>query len=112
MPEISLIGLYDDLMSVHRSAFGGTYYNVAYHALAAALHCADDAFDLERVTEVEQVASEQLAWIDLHAPAYEHSSQNAALRGHVSIYTMLSRQAHAKALMLQHRHNSPLHKPS
>ncbi len=112
MPEISLIGLYDELMSVHHRAFAGARYNVAYHALAAALHCAEDACDLERVTEVEHLASEQLVWIDLHAPAYEHSSQNASSRGHASIYTMLSRQAHAKALMLQRRHNSSPHPTS
>ena len=47
--------------------------------------------------------AEQLAWIDANAPAYEHSTHSAALRGHASIYAMLARQAQGKVLVLQRK---------
>lgn len=109
MSDSVLTGLYEQLMGVHRAAFDGAYYSAAYHALAGALHCAGDAGDVERVSQVEHLATEQLAWIDANVPAYEHSSQSAETRGHVSIYTMLARQAHAKVLILQHQQKSPAH---
>lgn len=48
------------MMGLRRAAFDGTYYRAAYHALAGALHCAGDASDVERVSQVERLATEQM----------------------------------------------------
>jgi hypothetical protein len=39
-PSRSRQGMYDQLRGINKEAFGQGLYEVAYHALAAALHCA------------------------------------------------------------------------
>lgn len=85
--------LYERLMAVSREAFSARLFNVAYHALTAALHCARTLPTDDALHEVERVATEQLAWIDQNAPEYEHSTQSAAQRNHESIFLVLAHQA-------------------
>lgn len=95
--------LYQRLMSINQEAFAGQRYNVAYHALMAALHCAQDLDDSQGLAEVERVANEQSSWIDAHHPEYEHSTQSASKRNNSSIYVNAARQAHAGIRIIQHR---------
>ena len=88
-----LVGLYDRLMQTNREAFDGGFYSVAYHSLAAALQCARAMPDDQKLERIAEVATEQLVWIDQHAPDYEHSTPSAAQRGHKSIYFLLAGQA-------------------
>ncbi len=90
-------------MLLQAETFASAHYNTAYHLLAAALHCAEDEHDPEHLLHVSALAAQQLHWIDLHAPAYEHSTQSAATRGHSSIYAMLETQAHARVVILKHQ---------
>ncbi len=85
--------LYDRLMAANEDAFAAGLYNAAYHALAAALHCARQLQDDESLARVKDTASTQLHWIDENAPDYEHSSRSAEVRGHDSVFYMLARQA-------------------
>ena len=98
-----MIPLFERIMLLHNEAFQDARYSVAYHMLAAALHCASDSHDARQLAHIGTIATEQLAWIDAHAPTYEHSTHSAALRGHASIYAMLSRQAQGKVLVLQRK---------
>ncbi len=97
--------LYEQLMAVNQAAFAARLFNVAYHALAAALHCARQLPDDQSLHAVERVAREQLAWIDQNAPEYEHSSASAAERNHDSFFLVLARQAVA-TMQIPHRHEA------
>jgi hypothetical protein len=94
--------IYEHLMDINKEAFGQELYEVAYHALAAALHC---AFLLEPealLVTVEQRAREQGNWIDTHAAAHPLSSSSASLHGQRSLYTNLVRQTQTKRLLRRH----------
>ena len=93
--------MFERCMALNHEAFDAEHYNTAYHALAAALHEALEQQAAHTLFRVQQVAEEQIAWIDRVAPAYEHSTSSAAVRGRTSIFTMLAHQAHARFLMLQ-----------
>jgi hypothetical protein len=88
--------LFKQLIAVAGEAFAGRHFSVAYHALAAAYHCASDNNDESQLSLVERVALEHLRWIDANVPAYEHSTKSAAGRNHMSIFFLLSQQASIK----------------
>src|SRR5262249_7198080 len=94
---------FDQLMTIAREVFAAGRYNVAYHALAAALHWAEAEGNEERLLTVEREVRGQLTEIDRHTPQYEHSTASAKARGHESIFMLLSRQASAKEAGLRQR---------
>jgi len=87
MDDSSLRKLYSNLIQINQETFAGAEYDVAYHALSAAAHCAASLKEIKYLSQVEQLAVQQLAWIDAHDPEYEHSTQSASKRGHVSVYS-------------------------
>jgi ABC-type nitrate/sulfonate/bicarbonate transport system substrate-binding protein len=86
---------YPRLLVINRDAFAGAHYEVAYHALAAALHSACDEANQERVRTVQTLATQQRDWIDEHRPEHRMSSTSARTRGQNSQFWMLERQAAA-----------------
>jgi hypothetical protein len=88
-------------MSINEQAFGQGDYEVAYHALAAALHCAYLLKEQGLLTALEQRAGEQRDWIDTAAANHPLSSQAASLHGHVGVYTSLVKQIQARQLLLR-----------
>ncbi len=104
---IDLAAVYEQLMAINRETFAAGHYDVAYHALDAALACARDLADADRLTTVEATAAGQLAWIDAHDPQYEHSTASARTRGHSSVFAMLAHQAGARRRMLHPRRLGP-----
>ena len=88
---------YPTLLAINRRAFARAEYEVAYHALAAALHVACDDADAERISDVRRIALRQGAWIDTHRPEHRLSSTSAKARGRNSMFSMLERQAEAAA---------------
>jgi hypothetical protein len=80
--EQTLRKLYHQLMASTHEAFAAAQYDVAYHALTAALHCAQQLKDGHAVAEVERTADGQLTEIDAQHPEYQHSTRSAAVRGH------------------------------
>ena len=99
--EQALRDLYRRLTAINQEAFTAREYDVAYHALMAALHCAQTLKDAHGLGDIERTAQEQLAWIDSHAPDYEHSTSSAHKRGHLSIYHTLARQAGTRVRIIQ-----------
>jgi hypothetical protein len=93
--------IYDQLMDINKEAFKQGYYEVSYHALAAALHCARLLQEQAVLTVLEQRAREQRDWIDTAASGHPLSSQSAALHGHAGVYTSLVKQIQARQLMLR-----------
>jgi hypothetical protein len=93
--------MYEQLIAISEMSFAGGHYEVAYHALMAALYWANDLGDVQRIEAVEQLANEQINWIDAHAVAFKHSTQSAALRGNQGIYETLKWQAASMVRMLK-----------
>jgi hypothetical protein len=87
-----------DLFNAARAA---RQHEVAYHALAAALHAAESLADRETCRLVEQCADECLQWIDTHAPRHRLSSQSAQSRGHESVFRQLGVTAQSARLRLE-----------
>ena len=85
----NLDAMYERLMVTSREAFSNRQYAVAYHLLAAAMHCAEDAGNSAALTAVEQLAREQMVWIDTHDPMHQLSRPSAAARGSRSVYDSL-----------------------
>jgi hypothetical protein len=97
----SVRNLYQRLWQISKEAFAGEEFDIAYHALTAALYCGRILNDVEILREVENVARDNLAWIDAHRPDYDHSTQSASTRNHASVYQTLAQQAKARVTIIQ-----------
>lgn len=87
-----------DLFNAARAA---DQYEVAYHALAAALHAGESLSDQETCRLIERYAEECRQHIDLRAPAHRLSSRSAQARGHESIFRQLAVTAQSARLRLE-----------
>jgi hypothetical protein len=103
-------GVFPALLAINRHAFALAQYEVAYHALAAALHSACDDCNRDHLRDVQTIAMRQGAWIDSNSPEDRISSASAKLRGHDSMYSMLERQAGA-AMHIDYTARSRRQKP-
>ena len=106
MDKSSLKDVYSRLIQINQETFDGAQYDIAYHALSGALHCAASLKDVNYLVEVERLADKELAWIDAHNPEYEHSTRSSAGRGHRSIYRTLTTMANAKVVIIQREANT------
>ena len=70
-------------------------FEVAYHVLGAALHCAEELKDLEMAVTVRQRAERQQAELDRTEPPHPLSTVGAARRGTHPLFASLERTAHA-----------------
>lgn len=94
---------YEDLLRLSRAAHAARQHEVAYHALAAALHAADDGGDVHALAEVIREAEAQIGRIDRETPEHRLSTTSAGRHEHAGVYAMLVRQAHAHVAMHSHR---------
>ncbi|HEU4404529.1 MAG TPA: hypothetical protein VFS43_04475 [Polyangiaceae bacterium] len=94
---------YTQLLALSEQAMLAGRYEVAYHALAGAMHATEGPDQVARLEAVAQLAERQGAHIDEHAPASRLSSQSAHRRGNESIFLMLARQARMKAQLAPKR---------
>jgi hypothetical protein len=106
-PSRSSHEIYDQLMDINEEAFEQGYYEVAYHALAAALHSGLLLEEQGVLEELEQRTLEQRNWIDTYDSEHPLSSQSASSRGHVDVYTSLLLQIQTRKLMQQTAHLHP-----
>ncbi len=97
--------MYDQLMDINKQAFEQGHYEVAYHILAAALHCALLLNEQAVLIALEQRAREQRDWIDSSVSQHPLSTQSASLHGHASVYTSLLKQIKVRELMQRHPHH-------
>ena len=95
------------LLALSREAHQRRQHAVAYHALTAAMHDADDAGDVEALAEVGREAAAQIAWIDRFEPAHRLSTPSARRHDHPGVYAMLARQVAAHEKMAAPRHAAP-----
>jgi hypothetical protein len=93
--------LFPQLVAISQQAFTGVHYEAAYHALAAALHYAQDTGSAEQLEEVSRMAGAQLAYIDANAPDSVMSSQAATDRHGVDLLATLKNIASARARMIR-----------
>jgi hypothetical protein len=89
--------LADQLMRLNSSSYEAGRYEVAYHVLGAALHCAEELRDLEMATSVEARAAQQQAELDEALPPHPLSTLGASGRGTNPLFSSLARTAHAAA---------------
>lgn len=99
-----VIDWFDRLMAVNDEAFEQDIDEPAYHALMAALHCAEDLRDESRLRRVERGAGEQRDWINSRAPAHRLASLQARSRGHQSDFALAAQQAGAQASLTKRSH--------
>ena len=62
LDQSSLGELYSSLIEINQKSFASGEYDVAYHALSGALHCAASLKDIKCLHQVKQLAGQQLAW--------------------------------------------------
>jgi hypothetical protein len=97
--------LFVRLLAESREAHAGGQHEVAYHALMAAMHAADDVADLRALEAVSLEAAAQLQHIDRHLPQHRLSTSSASRHVHPGVFTLLARQS----TMLAHLHESRRH---
>ncbi len=95
------VNMYERLVSISTEAFTARAYETAYHALAAALHCAQDAGNEDQISGAGRFAQEQNAWIDANDSAHRLSTESARARGHESVYSSLGKQARTTILLVK-----------
>jgi hypothetical protein len=93
--------LFEQIVRISRKAFAEERYDVSYHLLSAALHCAQDEKSVERLHLVERLARESLEWIDEFAPDHEHSSRSSKRRKTYNIFDSLTKQAGTAATAIR-----------
>ncbi len=97
------VDLFNLLISASRKALATAHFEAAYHALAAALHCAQDMKDANRLDEVAKEARLQLQHVNTIASTNTMSSFAAAERpSGVDLYDTLAHTASARAQMVRH----------
>jgi hypothetical protein len=96
-----LVHFFDALVDMNRQTFAGGHYEIAYHLLAAAMHCAEDLQDGQRLLELQQKAIEQGNWIDKHDNGHRLSSLHARARGTDPLFASLARTIESKRLTLK-----------
>jgi len=85
--------LTDELLSESRLALDAELYEVAYHALAAALHGAEAAKDDGRVREIQAEATRQQNAVDARSPNHRLSRNAGRERAHGGWFDALAIQA-------------------
>jgi hypothetical protein len=91
------------LFEVNERAFAAGQYEVAYHALMAALHAAQDQRAADQLQRIAALAQAQQEKIDRSSPQHPLSSTRARDHGATGIFAMASRQAATQALMARRR---------
>lgn len=85
--------LFERLLAASREAHGLGHYEVAYHALTAAMHSADDDADVRGLAVIGREAERQIAHIDRVDPGHRLSTRSAGRHTHPGVYALLVRQA-------------------
>jgi hypothetical protein len=100
-PDVELAGMFEQLLTLNTQSFAARHFEVAYHLLASAMHCARDLKDRTRLGVVKQAALDQGRWIDGNAQQHPLSSLRARARGNEGIYLELARTADSMVLQVQ-----------
>ena len=93
--------LYDSFLASQDSARGVGVLEVAYHSLAAALHCAEALCDEARAERVKTLADRIRFGIDRDNPEHRLATACAAQRGQTSVFASLAAEAESIATRLR-----------
>jgi hypothetical protein len=93
--------LADQLLRINGASYADGRFEVAYHVLSAALHCAEELVDLEMAVTVQRRAEQQQAELDRAEPPHLLSTVGAARRGTHPLFTSLGRTAHSAAARIK-----------
>src|SRR4051794_21299781 len=92
---MDLSAAHDTLLALEQEAFRGGHYEVGFHALEAAAHCAYGRHDPIGLAVVAGLAETRRDWIDQHAPEHPLSSGRAAAHGGRGAFAALASMVHA-----------------
>jgi len=87
--------LFGALVELHHECMSAGSPEAAYHALAAALHCAESASLVSGIRTVITLADSRQGELDTQMPPHILSTRLAASRGTVPLFTSLARTAQA-----------------
>lgn len=89
--------LRDSLLALYECARELQVHEIAYHALAGALHAAEELHDFDTLGLVEE---ESRRHVSLIPPEHRISAQSAAARGHPSMFEQLAALAVAARIRI------------
>ena len=117
--KVSYSALMRRLITVSNAAADGGEFEVAYHALMAALHAAErvgkDAGNATALAEIERVAKAQSDRVEKIKPPHQLSRAAARNRGHTSVYDTLLIHTHSARMRIEadrRREESPFRWPN
>lgn len=87
--------IYNSLLADCHASWLAGMEAVAYHALAGALHCAEELNDESRVKQIRIEANRFRTSLDRNQPNHRLATASAAYRGQVSVFATLGTQADA-----------------
>ena len=93
--------IYERSVESGREAIDAGLFEVAFHCLSAALHCADYLDDLARAKKIEDSADETQQRIDREHPDHRIGSKAAADRGHAPLFKTLGLHAQSVAARIR-----------
>jgi hypothetical protein len=99
--------LIERLVACSTDAAAANLYEVAYHALMAALHAAEAADDLSALRDITEIAQRQERAIESVSPPHRLARVSAQARGTVPLYSSLALHIEAVRARIevdQHRH--------
>ena len=99
--DTALAGVYDRLLDLGRELADAGYNEAAYHALMAAVHCAESAGDVARLGHMAALLRDHRRRIDALEPP--HKLSTASSHGGRSIFEMGAVTAEAAALRLENQ---------
>lgn len=99
-----LVDSYEQLMAMSRKMLQSGHYEVAFHALQAAFHCAEDLKDEQYLADVQQEAIRQRDFINTTTPEHRLSTQTAVQRGGQNLYDLLLRQISMQITQIERQH--------
>jgi hypothetical protein len=90
---------YSRALALNGQAFAAGHYEIAYHFLMAAVHCAQDLSDTRRLKDLSALAREQCNALDQRAPIHRLASKTG--HGGRSIFAMVAGMADAVAQRIE-----------
>jgi hypothetical protein len=102
--ELASSELFDRLVAASESAFGHAYFKSAYHALAGAMHCAEQDGDTARLRLVAGIVRTQQTGVEAASPATP-TRDTAGMGGPSGFYQTLQRQLTATIRVVELRNS-------
>lgn len=100
-----IIESYEQLLAINQRLMQHGSYEMAYHALMAAMEGANQLQNEQWLNQILEIANDQRDLIDRTAPGHRMSTQVAIERGGQNLYDLMIRQTKASLDRIQHIRN-------